>query len=123
MVLRTTFGTQNHRLAHQVFNYYFDPSIVEEIAHSNSAAHLLNLQRRSDLSADIPERSVALVQKKQLWLKISGRPMGAVHLRIHVPVDQEEILPAVIGEIDKGITPAHIALRAPGNSRSDRYVR
>ncbi len=37
-------------------------------------------------------------------------------------VDQEEILPAIIVEVDKSIAPAHVALGAPGNARGDRRI-
>ncbi len=122
MVLRAAFGTQNHRLAHQVFNHRLHFSVVEKIAHRQSAAHLRNLKRVANQLADVPESSVSLIDEQKLRLQVAGGPVRAVHLRIHVSVDQKEILPAIIVEVDKSVAPAHVALRAPGNARSDRGV-
>ena len=54
-----------------------------------------------------------LVQKQKFRLEIFRSAMSAVHLRIYVAIDQEEILPAVVIEINKGIAPTDIALSSP----------
>src|ERR1035438_8652978 len=108
MVPRTPFGSQDHRLAHQVFDHRFHSSVVEEITHSKAAAHLRNLNRGASLPADVLECSVALIHEQTFRLEKFGRHMSTVHLWIHMPVDQKEILPTIIVEIDKGLSPAHI---------------
>src|ERR1700757_2762642 len=122
MVLRASLGTQNHRLAHQVFNHRLHLAVVEKIAHCEAAAHLRDLKRVSSQLADIPEGSVPLVDEQEFRLHVFGGSVRAVHLGIHVPVDQEEILPAVVVEVDKSVSPPHIALRASGNTGSNRRV-
>src|SRR5271169_3759641 len=122
MVLWASFGTQNHGLAHQIFNHGLHLSVVEKVAHSKPAADLRDLNRLSSQPAGIPEGSVPLIDKEKFWLQVSGGQVRAVHLRIHVPVDQEEILPAIVVEIDKGVAPAYIALRASRNAGPDRHI-
>src|SRR5258708_1107519 len=48
--------------------------------------------------------------------------MHAVDLRVHMAIDEKEILPSIIGEIDKGISPTHVALCTPGDSRGNRCI-
>src|SRR6202795_5251445 len=116
MVLRASFGTQDHGRAYQVFNDGFHSSIVEEIADREPTAHLRDLNRVSNQLAGISESSVLLIDEQKLRLQVSGRSLNTIHLRIHMSVDQKEIHPAIVVEVDKGVAPAHIALCAPGNA-------
>src|SRR5216684_262245 len=109
MVWRPAFRTENHRLAHQVFNHRLHPSVVEKVAYSKAAAHLRNLNGFSNQLAGVPERAVMLIDKQELWLQVSRGRMGAVYLRIYVAIDQEKILPTIVGEVDESVSPAHIA--------------
>src|SRR5258708_37211588 len=120
MILRASFGTQNHGLAHQVFNHRFHLAIVEKIAHGKPAAHLRHLKRVSSQLARVFEGSVSLIDEQNLRLQVSGGRVSAIHLRIHVSVDQEEVLPAVVVEVGEGVAPAHIALRPAAHARSHR---
>src|SRR5271170_5449362 len=61
MVLRTAFGTKNHRAAHQVFDHHFHLSVVEKVTDGQPAADLRNLDCISSQLAGIPESSVVLV--------------------------------------------------------------
>src|ERR1700730_7837517 len=115
-MLTGSLRTQDHGLAHQVFNHRLHLSVVEEIAHSQPTAHLRDLNCISSPPAGVFEGSVSLIDKEALRLKVSGCSVSAVHLRIHMTVDQEEIFPAIIVEVDEGVTPAHIAFRAAGNA-------
>src|SRR5208282_935071 len=122
MVRRAAFGTQNHGLAHQVFYDGLHLPVVEKIAHRHPATHLRDLNRISNHLAGVPESSVALIDKQQLRLQVFGGSVSPVDLRIDVSVDQKEIFPSAIRKVDKGIAPAHIALRAAGNPRRDRSI-
>ena len=44
MVLRAALRPQDHRLANKIFDDSFHPSIIEEIAHREPAAHLRDLE-------------------------------------------------------------------------------
>src|SRR5260370_34238439 len=122
VILRASCRPQNQRRAPQISNPRLHPSVVEEIAHSQSTAYLRDLNCVSSQPAGVFESSVSLIDKEALRLKVSGCSVSTVHLRIHMSVDQEKILPAIIVEVDESVTPADIALRAPGNAGGDRRV-
>src|ERR1700722_8643714 len=122
MVLRASFGAENHWLANQIFNHRLHLSVVEKIAHGQSATYLRELNRVANQLAGAPEGAVSLIDKQKLRLQVPGGRVSAVHLRIYVSVHQKEIFPAVVGKIDESVTPAHISLRAPGNARRDRRI-
>src|SRR5579871_260083 len=119
MIRRTPFRAQNHRLSDQVFYHCLEPAIIEEIADSEPSAYLLCLHSPSNTSADVGKCSVALIQEQKLGLEIRGGSGQTIDLRIDMSVDHKEILPAIIGQINKGISPTHISLRAPCNPGKD----
>ncbi len=106
----------------QILHHRFELAIVEEVAHCQSAADLRNLDGRSSQLANVGKRSIPLIQKQQLGLKVLEPGMKAVDLGIYMSVDQEKILPAIVVEIDKRISPPHIASGALRNSRSNRDI-
>ena len=123
MIPRATLGTQNHWPAYQILSHRFELAVVEEVAHCHSTADLRNLDGSPGQLTDVLESSIALIQKQQLWFKIGDFGMDAVHLWIHMSVDQEKILPAIVIEVDQDISPPHIPSCALGNSRGIRDVR
>ena len=106
----------------QILHHRFELAIVEEVAHCRSAADLRNLDGRPSQLANVSKRSIPLIQKQQLGLKVLEPGMKAVDLGIYMSVDQEKILPAIVVEIDKRISPPHIASGALRNSRSNRDI-
>ena len=122
VIPRAALGTQNHRPAYQILHHRFELAIVEEVAHCQSTADLRNLDGRSGQLADVGKPSIPLIQKQQLGLKVLEPGMKAVDLGIYMSVDQEKILPAIVVEIDKRISPPHISSGALRNSRSNRDI-
>src|SRR5437588_10082726 len=99
-----------------MLNHRFELAIIEEVANGQSTAHLRNLDCSPCLLADVLESSMALVRKQQLGLKIPDVGLNAVHLWIHMSVDQEDIGPSILVKIDKGISPPHVPSCGPRNS-------
>src|ERR1039457_1521715 len=123
MVLRYPLWAQNCRLPLQILNDRFQFAIIKKIADCHSTAYLRNLDRSPRLFADVLECSIALIPEQQLWLQVSEIRMNLIHLRIDVSVDHQEVLPAIIIEVDKSVTPSHIAMRASSDSSGNRDVR
>src|SRR5207302_11381686 len=119
VIPRATLGTQNHGLANQILNHRFDLAIIEEVAYRHSTAHLRNLDGGPSQRTDVLESSIMLVQEQQLWFRVGDLRMEAVHLGIHMSVNQKEILPTINPEIDKRISPTHIP---PCPLRNNRHV-
>ena len=70
--------------------------------------------------ADVFEGAVALVEEQQFRLAIAGPLRDLVHLRIDMPVDQEDVLPAVVRKIDKGIAPSDVPTGGACDARNSR---
>src|ERR1700761_2654663 len=108
MVLCVSVRAQDHRAAFQVFNHDLEMPIVEEIAHSEPAAHLRYLHCRTTQFADIAKRSVMLIRIHQLWFSIHRACPRRSHLRIDVAVHENEVEPATVIEVEERISPADI---------------
>src|SRR5713226_2576587 len=99
---------ENHRQAIDVFDDHVDPSVVVEIPKSRAPAGLWDRHGRTDGIADISERAVLAVQKHKFALAILRACGQRVDLRVDVSVDDEQVRPAVVVEVDASGAPAQV---------------
>ena len=106
VVVRAGLRTKNHGCALEVFDDQFHVAVVEEITNGEAATDLGRLYGWSCLLAEIGEGAVVLVAEEHGGLTIFDAGPCGVDLRVDVSVDEEEIDPAVVVEVDEGVAPA-----------------
>jgi len=72
-----------------------NPSVVE-IGKSYSASHVARFKSCSTGLAHFYELSVSFVVEQRIDLPIVGSGRGLLHLRVHMPVGDENIQPPII---------------------------
>ena len=61
--------------------------------------------------------------KSELWFLIGDAGLGVFDLRIDVAVDDDEVVPAVVVEVDKGVAPADVGSAGLGDAGDDTRRR
>ena len=112
----TAFGPKNGRSAFEILNDSFHSAIVEKIADRHASAHLRNLDGIACFFADVLESSIAEILEEKFGLEIMQIGAHLIDLGIDMAIDDEDVLPAVVVEVDKGIAPADISARAAADA-------
>src|ERR1700679_1562197 len=123
MILPVRLWSRNHRTALDIFYDQFEMPIIEEVTDCQSSTCLRNLNSRSRQFAYIAKSPVMLIEKQYFRLTIFGSDVFRVHLRINMPVDQREVQPSIIVDIEKRVTPADIRNCRFSNTRIKGHIR
>jgi hypothetical protein len=83
-----------------------DVAVVVEVGERRTTTGFGNRYRRSELLRDIGEASVLEVPVDDFALLVARFGLEAINFRIDMSVDEKEIEPAVVVEIDKADAPA-----------------
>src|ERR1700756_296064 len=75
--------------------------VVVEIGKSYSASHVGRFKSRATRLAHLYKFSVSFVVEQRIDLPIMGSGRGLLHLRIHMPVGDENVQPPVIVVIEE----------------------
>src|SRR5712692_5816355 len=112
---------QQHRRRIHVADDRGHPAVIPQISNRQSTSGTYRRNPRPRLGGNIGERSIAVVVIKNFrLLKITAEVL-AVHFRVDVPVDQQQIGPAVIVHVKKHDAPPEI-LRVETESRGKSFV-
>ena len=95
---------------------------MEEIADGEAAADLGNEERGAGGGAHLAEGSVVLIEVEELRFAVGDAGLGVVDLRIDVAVDEDEVLPAGVVEVDEGVAPADVGNAGVGDAGLMRDV-
>src|ERR1700720_3134869 len=76
-------------------------AVVEEVGRGGASGHIAARQGNSGAEADLGEFSVLKITEQKGPLGIGHTKRVLVHLRIHMPVGDENVLPAIVVEIEK----------------------
>ena len=98
-----------------------DVAVVVEIGEGRAAAGGRGRDRRTETLRDVLEASVAEVAVDDLALLVARLGLEPLDLGIDVAVDEEEIEPAVVVEIDEADAPAEPA-RVEADAGGERAV-
>src|ERR1700732_899618 len=88
---------QSDRLV-EVANHQINSAIVIQVTQGESPAKVILLEIGPPLGADVSETSASQVAHQNRPLTPMGRPEGKAAL---VPIDEDEVLPAVMVQIEK----------------------
>src|SRR2546428_699690 len=121
MVRVSSFIVQDHRCAVNIFDHNVNSPIVVEITKSSAAARLRDGNCRADEIADIPKCAVVLVQEYELPLAVLGSHLERIHLRINVTVDDEQVRPAVVIQVNAARAPTQVRHSGDTNPGSIGY--
>src|SRR5437660_4095839 len=108
MVRVSSIIVQDHRCAVNIFEDNVNSPIVVEITKSSAAARLRDGNCRADEIADISKCAVVLVQEYELALAVLGSHLERIHLRINVTVDDEQVRPAVVIQVNAARAPTQV---------------
>src|SRR5205809_6521767 len=113
----TSVVPQQHGRAVEIVDHDVDVPVLVEVAKSGSARRAGLRQRLPGGCGDFLERAVPEIAIKQLPLTVITPGIGAFDLGIDVPVDHEQVQPAVVVVIEEFGSPAHVGnarVRGPG---------
>src|SRR6185436_9040485 len=96
-------------------------AVVVEVAERGAAPRLRRRQGWTEFLSDVGEVSLAVVVVDDLPLLVAGLGLELPHFGVDVAVDQEEIEPSVVIEIDERRAPAEPA-RVHADARGERPV-
>src|SRR5882762_4043104 len=99
---------QQHRRRIHVADHCGHPAVIPQIADRQSASRTYRGNPRPRIRRNIRKRSVAVVAIKNLRLLEIAAKMLAVHLRVDMAVDQQQIGPAIIVHVKKHDAPAAV---------------
>ena len=94
-----------------------DVAIVVEVGERGPSPGGRRRDRRPETLGHILEASISKVAINDLPLFVAGLRLDPFDLRIHVAVDDEDVQPAVVVEIDEGDAPSEPAGVEPDSSR------
>ena len=116
------FGFEDHGAADEVFDDEIENAAVEEIADGEASADLGDEDGFAGGGAHLAEGSVVLIDVDELWFLIGDAGLGVFDLRVDVAVDEDEVLPAGVVEIDEGVAPADVGDAGLGDAGLMRDV-
>src|SRR5579864_1725197 len=91
--------------------------VVVEIGKSYSASHVGRFKSRATRLANLYELSVSFVVEQRIDLPVMGSGRGLLHLRIHMPVGDENIQPPVVVVIEETSAETEYIPRRSGDPR------
>ena len=120
---RVALCLENHRRTGEILNDDVEPAAIEEISHSQSTAHLREPQQSR--SAHLRSRMCHLAGSgiRSLGSRYAVPSFRVIDLGIDMAVDQNQIQPARIVEVEEGIAPADegtVERAMPANERRRR---
>src|SRR5437899_457676 len=113
---------QRRRFSHIEDGRVYVAIIIDIPEGSTSATCQRNL-RQPRGRRDVLKRSVAQVAEQLHRLAVLQATGNRVHLRIHVPICNEDIQPAVVAEVCKSRSPLYVRIAGLASPRSPADVR
>ena len=99
MVLIGAGIAQDHGLAIDVFDDHINLAVVIEIAESCSPAGFGEQDGRTGLLTNILERAFSVIPQHNFSFPVLATSTERIDLRVHMPVDNENVGPPVIIKI------------------------
>src|SRR5260370_7838693 len=104
MALRMALVAEQERRPVQHTDQQAFTTIIEKISRSGTASYVTMGQGCSGTHSDLLEFSIAKVSEQQRTFSVSDAKRILIHLRIHMPIADKKILPAIVLAIEK-LTP------------------
>src|SRR6188474_2295572 len=105
MVLDRLIETKEVRRVVNVVDDDVDVAVVVEIGEGGAARSLFSRNRWTKLRAHVGEAAVVKIAVDHLRFPVSGFRLQRINFRIHMAVDEEQIEPAIVVEIEESSAP------------------
>ena len=97
----TAVVTQQRRRTVQVIDDHIHIAIVVQVAECTASRQVFFAYRRPNLQRNIFEAAIAEIAVQDFGLPISDVQLPPLNLRIHMPVGNKQVFPAIVIEIRK----------------------
>src|ERR1035441_3072061 len=106
MMIRIDVLQQYRRSIHRI-DYHIDLAVIEEIAKCRTAAPRDHRETGPLYRRYVFKFAFVVVVEEEWALGVCGTPIMLVNLGIHVAIHHHRILPSVLTEVDKAVSPTH----------------
>src|SRR5260370_24392169 len=97
------------RTTSQMFHDHIECAAIEEVSHGQTPAALLDGQGIADLRSGFAKCAIMHIEENKLRFAIMDTKFRIVHLRVDMTIDENEVEPARVVEIDKRVSPSNVS--------------